>query len=180
YEAVACSPMGNELVLELVKRAIDAEQLGQRGTQDFLSVSFSSNDLVGHAFGPDSQEVLDVTLRSDVILRELMDHLDEKVCKDNWVMVVTADHGVCPLPELARAKGKEARRFPIKPLIERAEEMLDELFGPKKGGTKAAGRWIEYSGSNTFYLNLRRIKSLGVRQDDVEEALAVWTAEQPG
>ena len=62
--AVANSPMGNELLWEFAKRAIDGERLGTRETPDFLSLSFSSNDLVGHTWGPDSQEVLDTTLRS--------------------------------------------------------------------------------------------------------------------
>ena len=56
---------GNDVLLGLAKRAVEAEQLGQDDVPDLLSISFSSNDLVGHSWGPDSQEVLDVTLRSD-------------------------------------------------------------------------------------------------------------------
>src|SRR5205807_8997724 len=64
YQALTTSPFGNELLLELALQAIDAEHLGSGDAPDFLSVSFSSNDLIGHSWGPDSQEVLDVTLRS--------------------------------------------------------------------------------------------------------------------
>ena len=63
YAAVYNSPFGNDLLLGLVKRAVEAEKLGSRDVPDLLSVSFSSNDVVGHAWGPDSQEVLDMTLR---------------------------------------------------------------------------------------------------------------------
>ena len=67
HNALGNSPYGNELLLELVKTAISAEKMGQGEQTDLLTVSFSSNDIVGHCWGPDSQEVLDITLRSDVI-----------------------------------------------------------------------------------------------------------------
>ena len=60
-----------------------------------LSISFSSNDLIGHAWGPDSQEVLDVTLRSDRLIKDLLDFLDARVGKGKYVFAMSADHGVC-------------------------------------------------------------------------------------
>ncbi|MFQ3652588.1 MAG: alkaline phosphatase family protein, partial [Gemmataceae bacterium] len=88
YAALANSPQGNEYLLEVTKRAILAEKLGQRDEPDFLSVSFSSNDLVGHCWGPDSQEVLDITLRSDRIIRDLLLFLDKTVGKDNYIIAL--------------------------------------------------------------------------------------------
>ena len=79
YDAVFNSPFGNDLLLEFAKRAIDAEGLGRGPAPDLLSISFSCNDAIGHTWGPDSQEVLDVTLRSDRIMRDLLSYLDEKV-----------------------------------------------------------------------------------------------------
>src|SRR5262249_49384067 len=105
YEALANSPFGNELLLELVKRALAAEQLGKRDVPDLLVVSFSSNDLVGHTWGPDSQEVLDTTLRSDLIVRDLLAALDEHVGQGRYLLALTADHGVCPLPEHSAKDG---------------------------------------------------------------------------
>src|SRR5262249_54885065 len=64
FEAMETSPFGNDLLFEFAKTAIMAEKLGQTEKIDLLCVSFSSNDLVGHCWGPDSQEVLDITLRS--------------------------------------------------------------------------------------------------------------------
>ena len=96
---------GNDLLLDFALTALTAERLGQNGTTDFLSISFSSNDLIGHAFGPDSQEVLDVTLRSDAIVRDLLRALDRRVGKPADVksvpnlqprrgVVGSASHGV--------------------------------------------------------------------------------------
>ena len=107
--AVYSSPFGNELLLDLAEKAIDSEKLGADAIPDLLSLSFSSNDAVGHAWGPDSQEVLDVTLRSDRVMKRLLDVLDTKVGKGKYVLVMTADHGVCPLPEVSRETGAGCR-----------------------------------------------------------------------
>ena len=109
YNAVYTSPFGNDILLGLVKRAIDAEKLGKHDVPDLLCVSFSSNDSIGHNWGPDSQEVLDVTLRSDLIVKELLQVLDAKVGKGNYMLALSADHGVCPLPEVAAKQGKDAK-----------------------------------------------------------------------
>jgi predicted AlkP superfamily pyrophosphatase or phosphodiesterase len=73
YDAVTCSPMGNDLLLEFARQTIVNEKLGQGDAPDLLCVSFTSNDYVGHTWGPDSHEVLDVTLRSDALMKKLLD-----------------------------------------------------------------------------------------------------------
>jgi hypothetical protein len=177
YNAVATSPMGNDLLLELTKRAIDAEKLGRRDVPDFLAVSFSSNDLVGHAFGPDSQEVLDTTLRTDVVLRDLMASLDEKVGKGRWVLALTADHGICPLPEAARPEKGAKRVAALK--LDEVEKFLDNLY-PAKDKQKSPGRWIAANVSQQLYLNRARLKARGVAAAEVSRILAAWMAAQAG
>ena len=109
YEAVEASPAGNEMLLALTQKVIAAEKLGRGNVPDLLCVSFSSNDLLGHQYGPDSQEVMDITLRSDRTVAALLKFLDAEVGAGRYVMVVTADHGVCPLPELPSTKEKVPR-----------------------------------------------------------------------
>jgi len=175
YQALYNSPFGNELLLDLVKKAIDAEHLGHGPVPDLLCVSFSCNDPIGHIWGPDSQEVLDVTLRSDLIVKELMAHLDARVGKDRYILALTADHGVCPLPEVSRAKGKDAGRVSPSVLRREAEAFLDETFSK---GEKT--RWIENSSEPWFYLRRDVLQGRGLKQSDVEEALAGWLKKQPG
>src|SRR5262249_28065674 len=112
YEALFNSPFGNEFLLELVKKAVVAEKLGKHEATDLLIVSFSSNDAVGHCWGPDSQEVLDVTLRADGVMAELLELLDTEVGKGKYTLALTADHGICPLPEITAKSGKFAKRLP--------------------------------------------------------------------
>jgi predicted AlkP superfamily pyrophosphatase or phosphodiesterase len=179
-DAVGASPMGNEVLLELARRAVEAEKLGSRSTPDFLSISFSSNDLVGHVWGPDSQEVLDTTLRSDRIVRDLVDLLDRQVGKDRWVMVLTADHGICPLPEVTRARGREARRLDLKKFEQALEEHLDRVYPPGKAEEKGKGQWTEKHVENMLYLDRQRIARRGAKQEEVEAVVARWAIGQRG
>jgi arylsulfatase A-like enzyme len=99
YAAVAGSPFGNDLLLLFAEAAVDGEKLGADDVPDVLTVSFSSNDYVGHQYGPNSQEVMDTTLRTDRTLAELMKFLDRRIGAGRWTLALTSDHGVAPVPE---------------------------------------------------------------------------------
>ena len=87
------SPAGDRLVLDFAKEALVNEQLGADEVTDYLSVSFSSTDYVGHVFGPSSLEAEDNILQLDRTLAELFAHVDEHVGLDNTLIVLSADHG---------------------------------------------------------------------------------------
>ena len=194
YEAMVASPYGNDLLLALAKECIQAERLGQDEVPDLLTISFSSNDLVGHSWGPDSQEVLDITLRSDAVMADLLTFLDRQVGKENYSVVVTADHGVCPIPEVAAARGNpQAKRISPVPLLIAAEKHLVEKFGavgvpepavvPKTPGDQSPaprGRWIEAASPPTFTLNRRQIAAMKLDAEVVRHELASFLAGQSG
>jgi hypothetical protein len=104
------SPFGNELLLELAKKTIEAENLGSGAIPDLLCLSFSATDAIGHSWGPDSPEMLDAMLRADRLVADLLGQLDARVGPGRYLVVLTSDHGVCPLPEVARAHGQDAGR----------------------------------------------------------------------
>lgn len=177
YEALANSPYGNELLLSFMEACVTAEGLGRDDTPDLLVVSFSSNDLIGHSWGPDSQEVLDVTLRSDVIVARLLRFLDTKVGKGNYVLALTADHGICPLPEASAARGVSAQRVNQDALRADAEKHLRTTFGSGGDGgettsKKAASGWIEAVSPPWFYLNPRLVAASGRPREEVARSLA--------
>ncbi|MFL5246057.1 MAG: alkaline phosphatase family protein [Gemmataceae bacterium] len=176
YDTLYNSPFGNDLLLQLAKRAIDAEQLGQHNVPDLLCISFSCNDSVGHTWGPDSQEVLDMTLRTDRLVGDLLNYLDDKVGEDAYVVGLTADHGVCPLPEVAKARGKDAGRIDSLSLGSRAQKALEDAFGKTEGN----GRWIEATSLPWFYLNYKLIDKRHLKRADVENTLARWLEKQTG
>lgn len=174
HEAMANSPFGNDVLLELTRRAIDAEQLGKDDIPDLLTVSFSSNDLIGHTWGPDSQEVLDVTLRSDLIVRDLLTFLDDRVGRGRYVLALSADHGVCPLPEVLQAQGKDAERIVTPFWDKRLEAHLTETFG-KPDNHK--GLWLEAYSHPWFYLEPRSSSNPPAAR--VEQTAADWFRAQP-
>jgi hypothetical protein len=176
YEALGNAPYGNLLLLELAQRAIDAERLGQNDAPDLLCLSFSCNDMIGHIWGPDSQEVLDITLRSDCIVRALLKQLDDRVGRGRYVLALTADHGVCPLPEVARRGGKKAGRVHPDLLKRKAEAFLNETF--LKGKEQAS--WVEAQEDLWIYLNQKVLRAHDLKPARVEETLARWLSRQPG
>jgi predicted AlkP superfamily pyrophosphatase or phosphodiesterase len=176
YEALYNSPFGNELLLDLAKRAIAAEKLGSHEVPDLLALSFSSNDPIGHMWGPDSHEVLDVTLRSDRIVKELLDYLDGKVGKGKYVLILSADHGVCPMPEVSKAHGKDAARIKPEDLSKAANAFLREKYGDQDEKTQCLDALID----GMFYLNRAWLKAKKLEQNEVEKELAAWLVKQPG
>ncbi len=107
YNGLEATPFGNDLIEAFAERAIDAEQLGTHPDTDVLTVSFSANDYVGHALGPDAPEVRDISLQTDRLILKLLDYVDSKVGDGNTLVVLTADHGVAPVPEV-----NQQRRMP--------------------------------------------------------------------
>lgn len=92
-EVIKATPFGNTLTFEFAKAAIEGDTLGNRGTTDFLTVSFSSTDYIGHQFGPNSIEAEDAFIRFDKELGAFIDYLNEKIGKGNFTIFLTADHG---------------------------------------------------------------------------------------
>ena len=138
YGAVVGTPFGNDILLGFVEAAIQGEGLGRDDVPDLLTVSFSSNDYVGHAFGPDSQEVLDTTLRTDRTIAALLDYLDRHVGKGRWALALTSDHGVAQIPEYLEQHGMlparaDHHRLPLDQVAAQLEAALDEQFAIAPG-----------------------------------------------
>ncbi len=105
FRALWCTPFGNELVFELAERVLAAERLGLSQSTDMLCIGLSSNDLVGHYFGPDSPEMMDMTLQTDQQLARFLKTLDEHVGLDRCLIALTADHGATTTPKLSTRLG---------------------------------------------------------------------------
>jgi predicted AlkP superfamily pyrophosphatase or phosphodiesterase len=106
-------PVPDAATLALTKAAIDALELGAANRTDYLAVSFSQTDPVGHDYGPTSLEQLDNVLRVDRLLGELLSYLDERVGEGRWLLALSADHGVMIEPEVRAAAGQPGLRFPV-------------------------------------------------------------------
>jgi Type I phosphodiesterase / nucleotide pyrophosphatase len=171
------SPFSNDILAEFAMRAVRAESLGQDTVPDLLAVAFSANDRVGHAYGPDSHEVLDVTVRLDRTLERLFGYLDRTVGLSNVVMVLTADHGVAPMPEVLRRlrPGAPARRIRPDSITAPVVRALDARYGPAGG----AG-WIAYHDFPHLNLNLGVLRSKRAAVAEAERIAAAAVASVPG
>ena len=172
HNAFKHTPWSNDVELAFARQLIIEEQLGDDDIPDVFVVSLSGNDYVGHDYGPFSQEVLDMTLRTDRQLADFMAFIDERVGLDRSLLVLTSDHGVVPLPEeLARA-GMAAGRVATVELTAFVEKRLDAALGEDD--------WVRHLHSTGLYLNLDAIERHGLRREDVEQLGAQALVAHPG
>jgi predicted AlkP superfamily pyrophosphatase or phosphodiesterase len=172
YGKLANTPFGNSIVAEMARAALDGEQLGKGAFTDFLALSFSSTDYVGHAFGPNSVEAEDTYLRLDRILAELLAYLDAKVGKGQYLVFLTADHGA------AHAAGfMNAHNIPAGTVNEGAwkkdlQQRLQEGFH--------APNLVKAVLNYQVYLNQALMDSLGLDRRKVETEVVKYLMAQPG
>lgn len=144
YEAWAGSPFSDAALAQLGIAAVDELKLGQGAGTDYLAISFSALDMVGHDFGPRSHEVQDVLARLDRAVGQLLAHLDRRV-PGRYVLALTADHGVAPIPEQTAAEGVPAGRLPSADLIARIEQALQGLLGPGEHVVRMVGNEVIFA-----------------------------------
>ena len=141
-EAWRRSPMADAYLGRMAASLIDAFALGQRDETDFLGVSFSSLDHVGHLFGPGSREIEDMMAHLDDTLGALIDHLDRTVGRGNFVLALSADHGVAPIPT-----GAAGGRVVPDDVRDRIEDTLRTELGARDKGS-----YVDSVYTDTFYL----------------------------
>jgi hypothetical protein len=136
HNAYRIDPHGLEVLGELAKRAVVAEALGRHPAPDLLCLAFSQLDYAGHSFGPDSHEIMDSVLRLDRVLADFFTFLDQELGAERWMVVLTADHGVAPLPERVTAlnRGIPAGRIDWPALTAQVEAALSARFGAPSDG----------------------------------------------
>jgi predicted AlkP superfamily pyrophosphatase or phosphodiesterase len=148
YDKLPASPWGNELLERLAERAIDAEKLGQRDVTDLLTLSLSANDYLGHQTGPDAPEVRAMCILTDQLLEKLFAFVGQKVGMENALFVLSADHGVAPVPEV-----QQQRKMPGDYIYVDIEDVVRSGLTKKFG----AGDYIAGTVDNAVYLNYKTL-----------------------
>lgn len=160
YGKLAASPFGNWLVEQLAEEAITANKLGQHtGVTDLLTVSFSSNDYIGHRFGPNSPEVKAMAVMTDEALGELFRTIDQTVGLANTIIVLTADHGVAATPA-----HDEQFKLPGGYIHANAEAIVDSALTARFG----AGHWVlRGAGESSIYIDWKSVDQAHVSHANV-------------
>ena len=171
YDAVYGSPFGNELLLKLADEVLTRERLGQRNVTDLFSVSFSSNDSVGHTHGPDSAQVRDIAVRTDRVIGQLLARVDKAVGLQHTLVALTADHGVAPVPETLQERSLPGGRLTNKDLFDPIQQALAAKFGD--------GKWILATAGTSPYLNYELMSKLQLDPVEVRRVAAAAAAAVP-
>jgi arylsulfatase A-like enzyme len=171
YNGIEATPWGNDLIEAFAEAAIEGEQLGRHADTDVLTVSFSANDYVGHSVGPDDPQVHDISLRTDKLLEKFLLYIDSKIGLDNVLMVLTADHGVSPLPELNRQRKMPGGRFSEGILFSTITKALTDKFGE--------GKWIVGNAGPIPYFNRELIAGKKLTESDVQKVAAEAVRAMP-
>ncbi|RYX92617.1 MAG: alkaline phosphatase family protein [Comamonadaceae bacterium] len=132
YRSLLRSPFADTLLLEFARAAIAGEQLGQDDSTDIITISLSGHDYVNHAFSAESRLSHDHMLQLDRLLEAFFKDLDATVGKDNYIAMLTADHGFAPTPEYAVTQGQPAGRMSLGQAVQGVNAELERRFGVAK------------------------------------------------
>ena len=144
------TPFGNDLLADFAKKAIEKEELGKDNITDFLTVSFSSTDYIGHIIGPRSMELQDTYLRLDLTIADFLDYLDKTVGEDNYLLFLTADHACAENAAHLKDHKYDVKNVPSKDISKSLKDFSSATYG--------VNLVVDYSNFN-IYLNKELIKS---------------------
>jgi hypothetical protein len=167
YDLFLMDPASTELLVDLARRAVDALALGGDEVPDLLAISISGTDYVGHTFGPNSWESLEHLRRADRALGRL---LRELRAKTRVAMIVTADHGIAPIPERPDAKHEGPGRLDDATLLPIAQSAAERVAGP--------GLWVEAFVQPFLYLSPAALQH--EKRRGIENAIVDALSNTPG
>ena len=163
YSIIKAIPAGNSFTADFAKAAIIGEKLGKGEFTDFLAVSFSSTDYVGHQFGPTSIEIEDTYLRLDKDLADLLSFLDKEIGKDKYTVFLTADHAAVDVPAYLQSLKIPAHYFSNRKFKEEVLEITQKYFNSTE--------LIENISNYQIFLDKDKIESLGLTKSVVADKL---------
>lgn len=153
YESFRTTPFANTFTFEFAKAAIENEKLGFNTVTDFLAVSISSTDYVGHAFGPNSIEIEDTYLRLDKDIADFLTYLDTKLGKGNYTLFLSADHAVAHIPAFLAEHKIPGGNFEDADLKKELNQMIETDFGFKSAVLSLQNYQV--------YLNINELEKQG-------------------
>ena len=172
YSDLLRSPFGDAMTLDFARAAIAGEALGQRDVPDILAISLSGHDYVNHAFSAESRISHDHLLQLDRLLQGFFRDLDAAVGQENYIAVLSADHGFMPAPEYSATLGRDAGRLNPALLLGLLNQGLEKRFG--------VGQWALHFSGPGMQLNKRLIAQKGLDLDLVSDAARSLMLAAPG
>ncbi|KAB2878465.1 alkaline phosphatase family protein [bacterium] len=176
YNLLIESPFSSEALLDFTERLTVEEELGADEFPDILCISFSANDEIGHCFGPNSREVMDVTIRTDRYLERLFKFMDKAVGDEHILYVLTSDHGVAVMPEELKRLEIESGR--VKPPV--IEKLVQEAMTKKFGKLDVESSYVGRMANLDFYFNRSALDEKKIDKKAAEDYISqVLTKSMP-
>lgn len=173
YQILNVTPYGNSFTFDMARAAITGEQLGKDSTTDMLSISLSTPDYIGHTFGPNSVEAEDQFLRLDKDLSSFLKFLDEKIGKEQYLIFLTADHGVAQVPAFLKDHKIPAGNVDIEKISNDLNNYLQQKF--------SVGDLVIGIINHQVYLDRKAIAaSRHLKKEDAVNAAIDFLLQQPG
>ena len=164
FEIIKYTPWGNSLTTDFALEALEKENLGKDAITDFLAVSYSSTDYIGHKYGVNSKEVQDAYLRLDLDLERMLNALDAKVGVGAYTVFLTADHGAINVPSYLKDQRIPAGYIDFKETRTKFNEFLTYTYGTTD--------LVKDISNNQVFLDQKVISNLDMDLDDVQEEIA--------
>jgi predicted AlkP superfamily pyrophosphatase or phosphodiesterase len=171
FDLLKSTPYGNSITADFAIAALEGENLGADDFTDFLTVSFSSTDYIGHNFGVNSKEIEDAYIRLDRELGRLLKALDEKVGEGNYTLFLTADHGGGDVPSYLQSVKIPAGYFEDQAFEDDLNKFVEEKFGNK--------HLIEKVSNYQIFFNYETLAKEKIEASTLEKAIAHFVLQRP-
>lgn len=179
YDALDYTPYSNDLLVSFAQAALTNERLGEDADTDVLTISFSANDIAGHRYGPYSHEAMDMTLRFDRQLGQLLDFVDARVGLRNTIVAFTADHGVAPSPDHAAEMRLPGGRVKVSDVLTAVRNRVRARFG-KPGDKDTTADYVQTFSNGQIYFNWSALERDGIRAEEIERVAGEAALTVPG
>lgn len=163
FEILRGTPFGNSLTADFALAALDGESLGKDNITDFLAISFSSTDYVGHQFGVNSKEIQDTYIRLDQDIERLLEALDQKVGAGEYTVFLTADHGAIDVPGYLRDQKIPAGYMDSQGMSAKFKAFMSSTYGD--------ANLIKNFSNASFFLDHEVIRNLDLKIEEVQHAI---------
>lgn len=147
YDLLVNTPFGNDFLTDMAKATIDGEKLGTNTVPDFLAVSYSTPDMIGHAVGPNAVEIEDTYIRLDRNIEDLLKTLDAKVGAGNYTVFLSADHAVADVAQYLKDNKMPAGYFNYSNVEANLKEYLKRYFPDKEVVEEISGDQVYFNQS---------------------------------
>jgi predicted AlkP superfamily pyrophosphatase or phosphodiesterase len=166
------TPFSNSFTTNFAIRLIEKEGLGKDDITDYLSISYSATDNIGHRFGPSSVEMGDAILRLDDDIKNLLTFLNDSIGKRNILIYFTAAHGICEIPGVLENNRIPAGYFKQNQALQLLRSYLNAVYGE--------GDWVKGYSERQIFLNRTLIEDARLSLDDVQKKVARFLVQFTG